>query len=110
MTFKQRDQVVQYLLNQITCMMMAKSPVKDKIRQAAQAHEARLKAQLSKEEYEPIGIMRDTIDQLVRLLANCKDVAQLKQAHAYIQALNDGEVIIAKDNPDGSTELVTQAS
>jgi hypothetical protein len=110
MTIGQRDKVVQYLLSQITCMMMAKSPVKDEIRKAAQLHEGRLKAQLTKEEYEPIGVMRDTVDQLVKLLVNCESVDQLKQAHAYLQALNNGEVLIANENPDGSTELAPQTS
>ncbi len=110
MTLGQRDKVVQYLLNQITCMMMAKSPVKDSIQKAAELHEARLKAQLSPEEFAPIGMMRNTVDQMVRLLASCKDVGQIEMAHSYLQALNDGEVLVAKENPDGSTAIERQAS
>lgn len=95
MTISEENQVVNYLLTQMTYMLLAKSPAKDAIGRAAGQHEAKLKAKLSKEEFEPIGIMRDTVVELVRHLAQCNSVEALENARAYMQALNDGEVIIA---------------
>ncbi len=90
--------MVAYLLSQITYMMLAKSPVKDALQKASQKHEARLRAMLTPEEFEPIGIMRNIVDELARKLASCKDVATLEQCHAYIKAINDGEVLIAVED------------
>ncbi|MCK8492922.1 hypothetical protein M0L20_13725 [Spirosoma sp. RP8] len=100
-----KNKVVNYLLTQMTYILLAESPNKDAIGKAAERHQARLKAELSKEEFEPIGVMRDTIVQLAYKLANCETVTELQKTHAYIQALNDGEVMIAV--PDLQTGDIT---
>ncbi len=95
MKISEKNQVVHYLLTQMTLLLLAKSPNKDAMSKASEKHEARLKALLTQEEFEPIGIMRDSVTELVRMLANCESVEALEQTRSYLQALNDGEVIIA---------------
>ena len=93
-----QKRVVHYLLTQLTATLLAKSPVKDGLQQAAERHQNVLRAKLTKEEYEPILLMRDVIAVLSVKLAGCTDVATLEQTYAYIKALNDGEVMVAVEN------------
>ena len=51
---KEKDHVVNYLLTQMTYILLAKSPIKDALQKAAEKHEARLRAMLTDEELEPI--------------------------------------------------------
>ncbi|GAB3803367.1 hypothetical protein GCM10028819_33160 [Spirosoma humi] len=101
MTAFEKDKTVEFLLTQLTFMLMAQSPIKDGIRMAAKKHEAQLKKLLKPEEYEPIITMRNTVAQLVRFLAECKTPEALEQAHDYIKDLNEGKVLIAVT--DGSS-------
>lgn len=102
---KEKDHVVNYLLTQMTYIMLAKSPIKDALQQAAQKHENRLRHLLTKEELEPIQVMRDTVQALAEKLVNCESVEDLQHSHAYIVALNTNEVLIAVE--DETTGEVT---
>lgn len=101
MTAFEKDKTVEFLLTQLTYMLMAPSPIQDGIRMAAKKHEAQLKRILKPEEYEPIITMRNTIAQLARFLVDCKTPEALEQAHDYIKDLNEGKVLIAVT--DGSS-------
>jgi phosphoenolpyruvate carboxylase len=100
MKTKERNTTVHYLLTQLTYMMLAKSPVKDAMQKAAEKHEGQLRAQLNQEQFEPIGVMRDVIDELARMLADCTSVESLQQAHGYIKALNEGQVLLVKQDQE----------
>lgn len=99
----QKNQVVDYLLKQMTFMLLAKSPVKDALAKASEKHEAQLRATLTDEEFKPIGMMRNILVDMTHKLVNCNDVVTLEHYAAYIEALNKGEVLIAvPDNATGS--------
>ena len=98
MKTKEKNAVVDYLLTQTTYLLLARSPVKSEFRERSQKKEAELRAMFTPEEFAPIGEMRNVIDQLVRLLVNCDSEEAIQNAHAYIKALNDGEVLIAKED------------
>lgn len=91
----EKNHVVNYLLTQMTYMLLAKSPVKDSMAKASEKHEAKLRAMLNEEEFAPIGQMRNILVALTHKLANCNDVITLEHYAAYIEALNNGEVLIA---------------
>lgn len=104
----QTNQVVNYLLTQMTYMLLAKSPVKDALAKASAKHEARLRSMLTEEEFAPIGQMRNIVAGLAVKLSTIGDVTTLEHYSAYIQALNDGQVLIAV--PDDTTgEIVGYA-
>ena len=101
MTAFERDKTVEYLLTQLTYMLMAPSPIQNGLRMAAKKHEAQLKKLLKPDEFEPIVTMRNTVAQLVQFLVDCKTPEALEQAHDYIKDLNEGKVLIAVT--DGSS-------
>lgn len=102
---KEKDHVVNYLLTQMTYIMLAKSPIKDALQKAAEKHEARLRAVLTADELAPIQVMRNAVQALAEKLVNCESVEDLHHSHAYIDALNMGEVLIAVE--DQTTGEVT---
>lgn len=102
MKLKQKDQVVHYLLTQMTCTLLAKSPVKDALSRAAEKHQNQLRAKLTDEEIAPILLMRDTVVMLAHKLVSCTDVETLEHTHQYLKALVDGEVMVAIEDEDGS--------
>lgn len=102
MKLKQKDQVVHYLLTQMTCTLLDKSPVRDALSRAAQKHLGQLRAKLTDEEIAPILLMRDTVTLVAHKLVNCNDVETLKHTHEYLRALVDGEVMVAIEDEDGS--------
>ena len=94
--------MVNFLLTQMTYTLLEKSPVRDALSQASAKHLNRLRAQLTKEEFAPILLMRDTLVLVAQKLAACSDVETLEHYHAYLRALVDGEVLIAEEEADGS--------
>jgi delta 1-pyrroline-5-carboxylate dehydrogenase len=102
---KEKDHVVNYLLTQMTYILLAKSPIKDALQKAAEKHEARLRVMLTAEELEPIQVMRNTVQALAEKLVKCESVEALQHSHAYIEALNAGTVLIALE--DAATGEVT---
>jgi glycine cleavage system aminomethyltransferase T len=102
---KEKDHVVNYLLTQMTYILLARSPIKDALQKAAEKHEARLRATFTEEEIAPIQVMRNTVQALAEKLVNCHSVEDLQHSHAYIEALNMGQVLIALE--DGTTGEVT---
>ncbi|GAB3767689.1 hypothetical protein GCM10028818_00940 [Spirosoma horti] len=101
MTLKEKDHVVNYLLTQMTYIMLAESPIKDALNKAAEKHEARLRAMFTKEELEPIQVMRNALANLAKKLVNCESVEDLQHCHSYIEALLTGEVLIAVEDKAG---------
>ncbi|GAB3885969.1 hypothetical protein [Spirosoma agri] len=95
MKISDKNKVVNYLLTQMTYILLAPSPNKDAVGKAAERHDTRLKTILTPEEYEPIGVMRDAIVELATLLANCERVEELQKVHEYLRELNAGRVMIA---------------
>ena len=95
---KEKDHVVNYLLTQMTYILLAKSPIKDALQKAAEKHEARLRATFTEEELAPIQTMRNTVQALAEKLVNCESVEDLQHSHAYIEALNAGTVLIAQED------------
>lgn len=98
MKTKERNETVHYLLTQMTFIMLAKSPVKDAMRESAKHHEGRLRTMLNDEQLAPILQMRNVIHELAVMLSNCDSVESLQQAYGYIKALNDGEVLLVKQD------------
>lgn len=109
MKTKEKDHVINFLLTQMTYIMLAKSPVKDALQKAAEKHENRLRTMLTKDELEPIGQMRDTVVELARFLVDCQDSEALNHAYEYMKDLIEGKVLIAMptgaDPGDGFTEV-----
>ncbi len=100
MSTTQTNHVVNYLLTQMTFMLLAKSPVKDAMAKASEKHEARLRAMLTADEIAPIVQMRNILVDMARKLSTVQDVTTLEHYSAYIQALNAGEVLVAIEDPE----------
>jgi hypothetical protein len=105
MKTKERNATVHYLLTQMTFMLLAKSPVKDAMRESAQHHEGKLRTMLNDEQLAPILEMRNVINELAVMLSNCDSVESIQQAHGYIRALNEGQVLLVKQDQQTGTVM-----
>lgn len=94
--------VVNYVLHQTAAIMLAASPLKDSIQKAADKHRAELFTRMTPAERSPIITMRDVVVEFCRKLGSCTDQETLNQTYAYLKALNDGEVMVAVANDEGT--------
>lgn len=97
MKMKQRNEVVTYLLQNFAISALADSPLQDQLTKQANIYRGNLLGSLTAEQRVPVLKMKAAIVELATKLVNCEDVTQLEATYSYLKALNDGEVLIAKD-------------
>lgn len=89
------------LLQHFALVALADSPIKDRVQKEADKYRGGLLASIQPAARRNLLKMRDAIGEFARALVNCQNVAQVEAAYNYLQALNNGEVIIADWDESG---------
>ncbi|MGA0558308.1 hypothetical protein ACO2Q8_16735 [Larkinella sp. VNQ87] len=97
MTTGQKNKVIQYLVQNVALVMLAKTESEPSIRKAADKHRAKLLSELTPEEHAPIFLMRDILLKLANRLVNCQSVDDLTHTEHLIQELIAGRVLIVDE-------------
>ncbi|GAB3255938.1 hypothetical protein GCM10027347_17430 [Larkinella harenae] len=97
MTATQRNKVVQFLVQNVALVMLAKTEMEPAIKKAADKHRVKLLTELSADEHKPIFMMRDIMLKLADKLVNCQSVDDLSATEHLINELIAGRVLIVDE-------------
>lgn len=96
--------LVSEILHSLAYLLLAESPNKSKVKDAAERYRGQLMASLDADRRKPFLLTRDIIIELAGMLAGCQDRDELGKLTTYLRSINKGDFMFVAEPKVGMGE------